>query len=289
MKEIQIIAEIGCNHKGRKEIAIEMIAEAAKCGADFAKFQKRNPKECLRPEVYSGPHPNPAYSYGSTYGEHREALEFSIDTHAELKEECIKNHIKYNCTPFDLTSAKEVIELGTEVIKISSFHNNHPELLKYIFNNHPNEIHISLGMTTKEELDQLISLAKSYSRDKDIVLFWCTSAYPCPPSQLYLQEIKKLVTNHQNEFKAIGLSGHHDGISMDLIALTLGARYFERHFTLDHNWKGTDHKVSLEPSGMTRLIRDLNSGLEALEYKPNDIVEIENHNRSFHKFIPSNK
>ena len=283
---IKVIAEIGCNHRGRKEIAIDMIIEAAKCGANYAKFQKRNPKECLRPEVYNGPHPNPTNSYGLTYGEHREALEFDIDVHAELKEICIDNHIEYNCTPFDLTSAKEVIELGTKVIKISSFHNNHPSLLKYIFDNHPDEIHISLGMTTKKELEDLINLSKSYSRQKDIVLFWCTSAYPCPPSQLYLNEIKNLFEKYNNVFKAIGLSGHHDGISMDLIALTYGARYFERHFTLDHNWKGTDHKVSLEPSGMTRLIRDLNSGLEALKYKPNDIVDIENHNRNFHKFIP---
>lgn len=286
---IKVIAEIGCNHRGRKEIAIEMITEAAKCGANFAKFQKRNPKECLRKEIYDGPHPNPCNSYGSTYGEHREALEFDINVHAELKQICIDNHITYNCTPFDLTSAKEVIELGTEVIKVSSFHNNQIDLLKYIFDNHNGEIHISLGMTTKNELNDLVALSKSYSRQKDIVLFWCTSAYPCPPSQLYLKEIKSLFDKYSDDFKAIGLSGHHDGISMDLIALTYGATYFERHFTLDHNWKGTDHKVSLEPSGMTRLIRDLNSGVEALNFKPKDIVDIENHNRNFHKFIPISK
>ena len=162
-------------------------------------FKKRNPKECLREEIYNGPHPNPCNSYGSTYGEHREALEFDINVHAELKQVCIDNHITYNCTPFDLTSAKEVIELGTEVIKVSSFHNNQRDLLKYIFDNHNGEIHISLGMTTKDELSDLIAFSKSYSIKK-ILFYLVHFEYICPPSQLYLKEIKSLFDKYSDDF-----------------------------------------------------------------------------------------
>ena len=281
-----VIAEIGCNHRGSLPIALRMVEEAAKCGATVCKFQKRKPSECLRPEVYSSPHPNPQYSYGQTYGEHREYLELPIEDHFTLKKHCEDNGIVYSCTPFDLTSCDEILSLNPSVIKISSFHNNHLSLVEKILTEHNGEIHISLGMTTQTELDSLLQLIRTHNRTKDTVLFWCTSGYPCPPSQTYLNEIKTLSKLYSDEFKGIGFSGHHDGISLDMVALTLGATYFERHFTLDHNWKGTDHKVSLEPSGLTRLIRDLNLGVLSLADKNIDISDIEKHNRNFHKFRP---
>ena len=127
-----VIAEVGCNHKGSLPIALEMIQEASKCGADIVKFQKRNNKECLRPEVYSGPHPNPINSYGKTYGEHREFLELDIDSHYLLKSECEKYSIGYSCTPFDLSSARQLLELKPDHVKIASFHNNHENYQIYI-------------------------------------------------------------------------------------------------------------------------------------------------------------
>ena len=280
----EVIAEVGCNHKGSFPIALEMIQEASKCGASIVKFQKRNNRECLRPEVYAGPHPNPINSYGTTYGEHREYLELDIESHYLLKKECEKYKVEYSCTPFDLTSARELLELKPDHVKIASFHNNHDELLKYVFGNFSSDIHISLGMTTEEELLNIMQLLNAYGRQKDTVLYWCTSAYPCKPSNLYLQEIIRLHDKYSTSLKGIGFSGHHDGIAMDLIAYSLGARFFERHFTRDHNWKGTDHKASLSPEGLTRLTRDLRSAEEALKLKPSEITSEELHNRNFHKF-----
>ena len=222
----KVISEIGCNHKGSIQIALEMIKASAQCGANIAKFQKRNVIESLRPEIYNGPHPNPVNSYGTTYGQHREFLEFEIDTHYLLKDECVKHQIEYSCTPFDLTSAKQIEKLNPHHVKISSFHNNYPELINYICENYSCDIHISLRMTTKAEMQQLVDIIKSCSREKDTVLYWCTSAYPCSPENLHLLEIKSLLERFSESFKAIGFSGHHDGIAMDIVAFNTGCHLF---------------------------------------------------------------
>jgi len=278
-----VIAEIGCNHKGSLQIALDMIASAAKCGADIAKFQKRNIKESLREEIYKGPHPNPENSYGKTYGEHREFLELSAEEHTVLKAECDRLSIEYSCTPFDITSAKEIASLNPKHLKISSFHNNHEELIKFICTEFMGTVHVSLGMTTGPEKRKLFEALRSMGRMSDTVVYWCTSAYPCKPNNLYLKEINKLISEIGGEVKGVGFSGHHDGIAMDMLAIAYGAQYIERHFTLDHNWKGTDHKTSLEPSGLVRLVRDIRSAELAMSYKPEEITPEEQHNRKFHK------
>ncbi|TCD58092.1 N-acetylneuraminate synthase family protein [Synechococcus sp. BS55D] len=279
-----LVAEIGCNHKGSAQIAMEMVKEAAMCGADIVKFQRRHPSLCLRPEIYSGPHPNPVNSYGATYGEHREFLELDLPVHYQLYEYCLQHNVAYSCTPFDLISAEEIVKLNPQHLKISSFHNNHTSLIEYICTSFPGTIHISLGMTTNSEEMALIEILRAHDRLKHTVLYWCTSAYPARPADLSLLEIRSLIEKYGHELQAVGYSGHHEGIAMDLIAFTLGATYFERHFTLNHNWKGTDHKASLMPEGLTKLTRDLRSARQALAFKSCEIIDAELHNRKFHKF-----
>ena len=152
-KKPRLIAEAGCNHKGDIEIAKELIRTAAiYCKADVIKFQKRCNKELLTPEQYNAPHPNPANSYGKTYGEHREFLEFTAAQHGELKEYCEKMGIIYSTSVWDMTSAKEITALKPELIKIPSACNNHYEMLQWLCDNYHGEIHVSLGMTTHEEI-----------------------------------------------------------------------------------------------------------------------------------------
>ena len=118
-KKPYIIAEAGCNHKGEMSIARDLIATAALfCKADAIKFQKRCVRELLTPEQYNAPHPNPANSYGKTYGEHREFLEFTADQHRQLKEWCEEFGITYSTSVWDLTSAKEITALNPKFIKI---------------------------------------------------------------------------------------------------------------------------------------------------------------------------
>ena len=108
-----VIAEAGCNHMGQMEIAKDLIETAAHfCKADAIKFQKRCPKELLTPEQYNAPHPHPENSYGKTYGEHREFLEFTVDQHAQLMEWCEQAGIIYSTSVWDMTSAKEIASLN---------------------------------------------------------------------------------------------------------------------------------------------------------------------------------
>lgn len=277
-----VIAEIGCNHKGSIEIAHKMIKVLGamkyineSSNIDIVKFQKRNNKELLTKEQYNAPHPNPINSYGNTYGEHREFLEFNIEQHYILKNWCEEEGLIYSCSVWDLTSAKEIVSLNPKLIKVPSASNLNFPLLKYLRDNYSGKIHISFGMTTKNEEKEIINLFKEKNRAKDLVIYSCTSGYPVPFEDVSLLEIKRLKEEYLKDVKNIGFSGHHNGIAVDVAALTLGAKYFERHFTLDRTWKGTDHAASLEPQGLIKLARDLRNVNKTLTYKSKDILDIE--------------
>jgi sialic acid synthase len=270
------IAEIGGNHKGDMEIAKELIKVAAIfCKVDAVKFQKRHNKEFLTEDQYNAPHPNPANSYGDTYGAHREFLEFDVNQHAELKAYCEEVGITYSTSVWDTTSAKEIAGLNPEFIKIPSACNNHYEMLGWLCENYKGEIHCSTGMTTKEEMEELVQFFEKHNRAKDLVLYNCTSGYPVPFPDVCLLDITTMIKKYGNRVKTIGFSGHHLGIAVDVAAYTLGANVVERHYTLDRTWKGTDHSASLEPAGMRKLARDLKAVHQALDYKKTDILPIE--------------
>lgn len=271
-----VIAEAGCNHRGDMEIAHDLIKTAAIfCKADAIKFQKRCNRELLTEEQYNAPHPNPVNSYGATYGEHREFLEFTAEQHAQLKEWCEELGIIYSTSVWDLTSAKEIASLKPKFIKIPSACNNHFEMLQWLCDNYEGEIQLSFGMTTHEEEEQIVSLFEKNGRNKDLVIFNCTSGYPVPFEDVCLLEIKRMYEQYSERVKGIGFSGHHLGIAVDVAAYTLGSSVIERHYTLDRTWKGTDHAASLEPDGIRRLVRDLNAVHSALTYKKQEVLPIE--------------
>jgi sialic acid synthase len=271
-----VIAEIGCNHKGDMEIAKELIKIAAIfCEVDAVKFQKRNNKELLTEEQYNTPHPNPANSYGETYGSHREYLEFDVEQHSQLKKYCEEMGIVYSTSVWDTTSAKEIASLNPDFIKIPSACNNNYEMLGWLCENYRGEIHISTGMTTKNETETLVNYFIEKGRNKDLVLYNCTSGYPVPFEDVCLLDINLLKEKYGDKVKHIGFSGHHLGIAVDIAAYTLGANIVERHYTKDRTWKGTDHAASLEPMGLRKLKRDLNAVHSALTHKQTDILPIE--------------
>tara|TARA_Y100001947_G_scaffold105135_1_gene89916 strand:+ start:3131 stop:4006 length:876 start_codon:yes stop_codon:yes gene_type:complete len=284
-KEPYVIAEIGCNHKGDMEIAKELIKVAKIfCKVDAVKFQKRNNKELLTESQYNAPHPNPVNAYGDTYGEHREFLEFSIDEHQELKNFCTEMEITYSTSVWDLTSAQEIASLQPDFIKIPSACNNHFEMLTWLCENYSGEIHISTGMTTKDEIGELVNFFTEKGRNQDLVIYNCTSGYPVPFEDVCLLEITRMKQLYEDKVKHIGFSGHHLGIAVDVAAFTLGANVVERHYTLDRTWKGTDHAASLEPSGLRKLKRDLSAVYQSLTYKEKDILDIEAVQREKLKF-----
>jgi len=257
---IKVIAEVGCNHKGDMEIAKELIRVAAVYAkADVVKFQKRNNRELLTESQYNAPHPNPANSYGDTYGAHREYLEFSVEQHRELSEECQRNGIAYSTSVWDVTSAREIASLDPVLIKVPSACNLHFEMLRVLAEEYTGEIHLSLGMTTQEEEERIVA---------------------------FLTERGRLKEKFGPQVKAVAFSGHHLGIAADMAAIALGAQWVERHFTLDRTWKGTDHAASLEPDGLRRLVRDGKAVARSLTYKPQEILEVEIAQREKLKWRP---
>lgn len=285
-KDVQVVAEIGCNHKGDFEVACEMIRVAATfCKADVVKFQKRCNRELLSEDEYWRPHPVPQNSYGATYGEHREYLEFDVDQHRELMKECERNGIEYSTSVWDLTSAIEMTSLNPRFLKIPSATNQHFELQNWLCENFGGEIHVSTGMTTRAEIRDLVTFYEERGRAGDLVLYSCTSGYPVAPEDVCLLEIGNLMDEFGGRVRGIGFSGHHLGIATDIAALAIGRMhendgkgrftYIERHFTLDRTWKGTDHAASLEPDGLRRLCRDVHHVTKALQYKAQDILPVE--------------
>jgi N-acetylneuraminate synthase len=270
----RLIAEIGCNHQGNLEKALRMIDAAVAFGrADYVKFQKREISEAaLRDER---PHPNPVHSFGSTYALHRKFLEFSFEEHALLRDHCAKLGARYACSVWDIPSAKGIISLGPDYIKIPSALNLNFSLLSYVYEMFPGSVHLSLGMTTAAELASILAFLKAGKVLPRTVFYACISAYPTQPKDACLLEVERLRGLFPNERSSVGFSGHHEGTALDIAAFTLGATWIERHFTLDRSWKGTDHAFSLEPQNFQKLRDDLDAVAAAMTHKGASVLPAE--------------
>ena len=174
-----------------------------------------------------------------------------------------------------MTSAREIASLGPELIKVPSACNTHFEMLGFLCDEYGGEIHISLGMTTRDEEERLVAFIDKRGRLAETVLYACVSGYPVAFEDLSLLEVERLVAEYGGRCRGIGYSGHHLGIAADIAAMTLGAQWIERHFTLDRSWKGTDHAASLEPEGMLRLVQDIQNVSRALTRKSSELLPVE--------------
>ena len=272
-KKPTVIAEIGCNHMGSMKLAKKLIKTAKYCGADYVKCQKRNNKYLLG-DKYNDPHPVKENSFGKSYGLHRDFLEFNISEHIKLINYCKKLRIKYAVSVWEKQSAEEFIKLQKylDYIKVPSACNTDFELLEILANKFKKKIHVSLGMTKKREIEKNFNFFKKKKRSKDIIIYQCCSSYPARFEDLNLLNINRYLEKYKKYFKEIGYSGHHLCIAADIAAYTLGANIIERHFTIDRTLKGTDHAASLEPDGLKKLCRDLNSIFLALKYNLNNKV-----------------
>jgi N-acetylneuraminate synthase len=283
----RVVAEVGCNHKGEMGIAREMIRTAAiHAHVDYVKFQKRSNRELLTPEEYDAPHPNPANSYGRTYGEHREFLEFDVAQHRQLLDWCGEFGVGYASSVWDVSSARQIADLNPDYIKIPSACNLNEELLDFLARDFHGELHVSMGMTTGDEQQRIVALLERLGAAERAVLYACTSGYPVPFEDVCLLEINRLRERFGRRVRGIGFSGHHLGIAVDMAAVTLGASWIERHFTLDRTWKGTDHAASLEPDGLRKLVRDVGAVSKALSVRSRDILDIEIPQREKLKRLP---
>ena len=246
-----VIAEVGHNHQGKLELAKEMFKAAKECGASAVKLQKRNNRDLFTAAGYNKPYDNP-HSFGATYGEHREALEFGEAEYKELKTYATEIGVTMFATAFDFASADFLEKLDMPAYKIASGDLKNIPLLTHVAKFQKPMI-ISTGGGTMEDVNRAYDAIMPINQQ--LCILQCTAGYPAEFDQLNLS----VITTFRERYPSItvGLSSHDNGIAMALAAYMLGARVIEKHFTLNHTWKGTDQAFSLEPIGFRKMVRDL--------------------------------
>jgi sialic acid synthase len=246
-----VIAEVGHNHQGSVEKAGELIVAAKECGVDAVKLQKRDNRALYTRAAYEAPYDH-ENSFGATYGEHREALELDRDAYVELQQVARDADVTLFATAFDHASADFLADLDMPAYKTASGDLRNTPLLRYVASIGKPMI-VSTGGATMEDIDRAVDAITQVN--SQLCLLQCTAVYPAAAEELELRVITTLRERYPE--LVIGLSDHQDGIAMSLVAYMLGARVMEKHFTLSHTLKGTDHAFSLMPEGMRKLVRDL--------------------------------
>jgi len=256
-----IIAEAGVNHNGDVLLAKKLIEIAADAGADLVKFQTFNSSRLATISA-------PKADYQSLLTDKSESqhamlrkLELSESMHHELIAHSHSKGIGFFSTGFDIESIDLLIRLGQERIKIPSGEITNLPLLRHIGNLNK-EIILSTGMSNLSEVEKaVLTLESSGTPKKKITVLHCTSAYPAPMTDINLLAMKAIQDKLQ---VAIGYSDHSEGIEIPIAAVALGATIIEKHFTINKNLPGPDHKTSLEPSelkAMVTAIRNIESAL----------------------------
>ncbi len=244
-----IIAEIGINHNGSIELAKEFIGAAHKAGADAVKFQKRNPKECVPPDQCDRMRETP-WGYIS-YLEYRYKVEFEEDEYKEIDGLCKELGIDWFVSCWDRSSVDFMEPFDPICYKVPSAHLTNTDILKYLRNT-GRPLILSTGMSTLQEIHKAVELLGT----DNLAIAHCTSSYPANLSELNLRMILTL----SDIFNCpIGYSGHEVGLATSVAAVSLGASFVERHFTLDRAMWGSDQAASVEPVGLARLVKDIRS------------------------------
>lgn len=253
-----VIAEIGHNHQGNMETAKELFRAAKECGVNAVKLQKRDNRTLYTREMFNKPYEN-ENSFGATYGEHREHLEFGKDEYKELQQFASELGLAFFATAFDFRSADFLEDLNTPAFKIASGDLRNIPLLKHVAAFQKPMI-VSTGGGMIDDVQRAYDAVMPINTQ--LAMLQCTAGYPCAFEEMNL----RVITTFREQFPdiVIGLSSHDNGIAMVVAAYVLGARVIEKHFTLNRAMKGTDHAFSLERGGMRRVVRDLQRARVAL-------------------------
>lgn len=249
-QQCYVIAEAGLNHNGSIKIAKELIDVAYKAKANAVKFQKRTISNLATKSVLEAVD-NRFPEFGNTYKEIREHLEFSADEYKFLKNYSEQKGLDFIVTAFDIEAVDFLLDLGIEIIKIASHSLTNIDLLTYLAKTKTQTI-MSTGMAELEEVDTAVKIFKEHKAP--LLLMHCVSAYPTPLDECNLKMINQLSERYKIP---TGYSGHEIGWLPSKIAVGLGAKAIERHYTLDKKMIGFDHKISLEPNELKKMIEDI--------------------------------
>lgn len=241
-----VIAEIGINHNGSLETALDLVQAAKDCGVDAVKFQKRTPEICVPEHQKSIMRETP---WGLiSYLEYKKRMELSPEQYEILFEKSKSLGLDFGFSAWDIESLNDLGHIEVDFQKIASAMSTNLEFLAEV-SRKDKWIIASTGMTTWEEVDNLVSVLRGAK--EGFTLLHTVSTYPAKESDLNLQMINTLQTRYNCE---VGYSGHESSVSPSIFACALGAKVIERHFTLNRADWGTDHSASLEPAGMRRLV-----------------------------------
>jgi len=253
-KNVFVIAEIGNNHNGSVELALEMVDAAHEAGANCVKFQMRNMSSVYRKKSLA----KKGEDLGTEYVlDLLERFQLSQDEHKQVAQYCEDKGILYMCTPWDSDSIVALEELNVQAYKVASADlTNLPLIENLIATGKP--LILSTGMSAVDEIQITTNFLNS--RNAEFVLLHCNSTYPAPFHDINLNWMKKLKNIHS----LIGYSGHERGIAVTLAAVGLGAKVVERHFTFDRSMEGPDHAASLERGEFKALVAGIREIEEAL-------------------------
>lgn len=242
-----IVAEVGINHNGDLAVARRLIDAAKVAGCNAVKFQKRTPRFCVPSDQKKKMRETP-WGYIS-YFDYRKKVEFGLKEYREIDRYCQKRGIAWFASCWDKPSIDFIKQFKPVCFKVPSAMLTDTSLLLH-FRKTGRPIVLSTGMSTMAQIKQAVSLLGT----DDLILNHCTSTYPCPPEELNLRMIQTLM---QTFDCPVGYSGHEVGLATTVAAAALGARYIERHITLDRAMWGSDQAASVEPVGFSRLIKDI--------------------------------
>lgn len=258
MKKVFIVAEIGCNHNGDKNIAKKMVDEAKRCGVDAVKFQAFKARDLI--SCYAPKAEYQKVTTGTTDSqlEMTEKLELSHDELMELKTYAESIGLTVFSTPFDMGSIEFLDSIGQKLWKIPSGEITNLPYLQRIggIKRDGKKIILSTGMATVDEMKTCINiLIEAGTEEKDIILLHCNTEYPTPDYDVNILAINDLKRNFPNV--KVGFSDHSVGYIAAIAATVLGIELIEKHFTLDKNFEGPDHKASANPEELKALVKNV--------------------------------
>lgn len=261
MKSVFVIAEVGVNHNGRLDLALQMIDIAADCGADAVKFQTFKSRNEISKYAEKAEYQKEATGTNESLLDMAIRLELDEDAHRRLFERCKTRGIQFMSSPFESWSIEFLDALGLDVLKIPSGQVDNLPYLRQI-GALGKTIILSTGMSTLDEVEQAINvLVAAGTRKEDITILQCTTAYP---TSLEDVNLKAMLTMRDGLGMRVGYSDHTLGIEVPIAAVALGAEVIEKHFTLDKTMEGPDHRASLDPSelkAMVAVIRGIEKAL----------------------------
>ena len=254
-----IIAEAGVNHNGSFELAKQLVDKAVWAGADCIKFQTFNSKNLVSKNAQKAEYQKKTTDSSESQLDMLKKLELSKEEFVELRDYCNQKEIMFLSSPFDLESIDFLASIGVRTWKIPSGEITNYPFLRAIGKRKESVI-MSTGMCTLDEVRDAIKVLKDFGTT-DITLLHCTTEYPAPYDSVNLKAMLTL----KNEFGFnVGYSDHTNGIAVPVAAVAMGATVIEKHFTLDKNMEGPDHKASLEPDELKQMVQSIRNVEAAL-------------------------